>query len=119
MGDHTGNFYQRSMTDIELGIIHDGASIGASMKYEGKLDERELCYIQVAVLYTSSSGERRVRVLNMSMGVTGLIGNVFRFADLDAAVTLYAKEGEFIYPSRTELKKLTICSGFSHAQQIS
>lgn len=83
------------MTDLEFGTINDGASIGAVIKHEGKLDEKQLCYVQVAVLYTSSSGERRVRVLNMSMGVTGLIGNVFRFADLDAAITLYTKEGKF------------------------
>lgn len=94
VSDHYGNFYQRSLTDLEFGQLSDGSAIAATMKYEGKLDERELCFVQVAVLYTSSTGERRVRTLNMSMGVTGLIGNVFRFADLDAAVTLYAKEGE-------------------------
>lgn len=94
VGEHYGNFYQRSLTDLEFGIIGDSASVGAILKYEGKLDERELCYTQVAVLYTSGSGERRVRILNMSMGTTGIIGNVFRFADLDAAVTLYAKEGK-------------------------
>jgi protein transport protein SEC24 len=93
VGDHYGNFYQRSLTDLEFGTMHEGAAVGAVIRHEGKLDERELSYIQVAVLYTSASGERRVRVLNMSMGVTGLIGNVYRFADLDAAVTLYAKEG--------------------------
>lgn len=94
IGDHYGNFYQRSLTDLEFGIIDDGAAVGAVIKYEGKLDEKQLCYLQVAVLHTSSSGERRVRVLNMSMGVTSLIGNVFRFADLDAAITLYTKEGK-------------------------
>jgi protein transport protein SEC24 len=97
VGEHFGNFYQRSLTDLEFGTIGDSAAIGAVLKYEGKLDERELSYTQVAVLYTSGNGDRRVRVLNMSMGTTGIIGNVFRFADLDAAVTLYAKEGESLF----------------------
>lgn len=98
VGEHYGNFHQRSLTDLEFGTIGESAAIGAVIKYEGKLDEKDLCYVQVAVLYTSSGGERRVRVLNTSMGVTGLVGNVFRFSDLDASVTLYAKEGKHRSP---------------------
>ncbi|KAI9633449.1 uncharacterized protein MKK02DRAFT_38103 [Dioszegia hungarica] len=100
VGEHYGDFHQRSLTDLEFGTIGESAAIGAVIKYEGKLDEKDLCYVQVAVLYTSIGGERRVRVLNTSMGVTGLVGNVFRFSDLDASVTLYAKEAVSLMPSK-------------------
>lgn len=95
VSDHLGNFYQRSLTDLEFGTLDDAKSFAAVLKHEGaRLDEKTPAYVQVAVLYTSSDGHRRVRCLNMSFTTTSLIGNVFRFADLDAAVTVFTKEGK-------------------------
>ena len=94
VAEHIGNFYQRSLTDLEVGTIDAAKTIAAVLRHEARLDDRAPAYVQIAVLYTSSSGERRVRCLNMSFTVTSLIGNVFRFADLDGAVALFMKEGE-------------------------
>lgn len=91
---HIGNFYQRNLTDLEFGTIDDSKAFAAVIKHEGRLDDRQPSFFQVAVLYTSSNGQRRVRCLNLSVGSTSLIGNVFRFADLDASVTVFLKEGE-------------------------
>jgi len=66
------------------------------MKFESngnKLDDRVPAFVQVAVLHTTAQGERRVRLLNMTLGVSSMIGNIFRFADLDAAVTVFIKGG--------------------------
>ena len=94
VSDHIGNYYQRSMTDLEFGTIDESKAFAAVVKHEGaRLDEKQPAFVQVAALYTSSSGERRVRCLNMSFALTSLIGNVFRFADLDAAVTVFVKDG--------------------------
>lgn len=92
--DHIGNFYQRSLTDLEFGTLDDAKGFAAVLKHEARLDERQPAFVQVAVLYTSADGERRVRCLNMSFTTTSLIGNVFRFADLDAAVSVFMKDGE-------------------------
>lgn len=94
VSDHIGNFYQRSLTDLEFGTIDDEKSFAAVLRHESaRLDDRQPAYVQVAVLYTSSTGERRVRCLNLSCGATSLIGNVFRFADLDASVAVFIKDG--------------------------
>ena len=96
VSEHIGNFLQRSLTDLEFGILDDAKAFAAVLKHEGpRLDERLPVYIQVAALYTTQSGERRVRCLNISLAVTSLIGNVFRFADLDASVTVFMKDGKF------------------------
>jgi protein transport protein SEC24 len=36
--------------------------------------------------------------LNLSFGATSMIGNVFRFADLDASVAVFMKDGECYMP---------------------
>lgn len=98
VADHIGHFYQRSLTDLEFGTIDDEKAFAAILKHEStRLDDRQPAYIQVAVLYTSSTGERRVRCLNLSFGATSIIGNVFRFADLDASVAVFMKDGESEY----------------------
>jgi protein transport protein SEC24 len=95
VSEHTGAFYQRSLTDLEIGTLDESKAFTATIKHEGhKLDERQMAYVQVATLYTSASGERRVRVLNASYSISGLIGNVFRYADFDASVVMLYKEGE-------------------------
>jgi protein transport protein SEC24 len=95
VSDHIGNFYQRNLTDLEFGTIDDAKAFAAVLRHEGqRLDERQPVYVQVAILYTSSDGHRRVRCLNMSLTTTSLIGNVFRFADIDAAVTVFMKDGK-------------------------
>ena len=68
-------------------------SFGATLKYDNKLEDKQMSYVQVAVLYTSAGGERRVRVLNLNLPVTNHIGNVFRFADFDTSVVRLLKEG--------------------------
>jgi protein transport protein SEC24 len=97
--DHIGNFYQRSLTDLEFGTLDDSKSFAAVLKHESgqRLNDQKPSFVQVAVLHTSENGERRVRCLNMSFTTTSLIGNVFRFADLDASVTLFLKDGEYDY----------------------
>ncbi|ORX40834.1 hypothetical protein BD324DRAFT_678254 [Kockovaella imperatae] len=101
VADHIGNHYQRSMTDLEYGLIDESKAFAAALKHEGqRLDDRQPAFVQVAVLYTSSSGERRVRCLNLSLTTTSLIGNVFRFADLDAAVTLFVKDAVSQMPQK-------------------
>lgn len=44
------------------------------------------------MLYTSAAGQRRVRVHNLSVPVTSLLANVFRFADMDTTITYIAKD---------------------------
>jgi len=83
------------LTDLEFGTLDTFQSFAATLKYDNKLEDKQVSYVQVAVLYTSAGGERRVRVLNLNLPVTNHIGNVFRFADFDTSVVLLLKEGRF------------------------
>ncbi|CAG8583784.1 1871_t:CDS:10 [Diversispora eburnea] len=90
--DHFGNFNMRNTTDLELAGIDSDKAFGALLKYDGKLDEKTDAYIQCALLYTTSSGQRRVRTHNLSVTVTQLLGNVFRHAEMDTTVNFLAKQ---------------------------
>ncbi|CAG8723248.1 20660_t:CDS:10, partial [Dentiscutata erythropus] len=92
VADHFGNFNMRNATDIELAGIDSDKAFGALLKYDGKLDEKTDAYIQCALLYTTSTGQRRVRTHNLSVTVTQLLGNVFRHAEMDTTVNFLAKQ---------------------------
>lgn len=46
--------------------------------------------------YTSSGGDRRIRVLNAALPVTNQLIDVFNYADEDAATNLLGKMGTFL-----------------------
>ena len=89
--DHFGNFYMRNSTDLELASIDADKAIVAAFKHEGKLNEKTEAHFQSAILYTSADGERRVRCSNIAVPVTSLLGNVFRYADLDSTMAYLIK----------------------------
>ena len=94
ISDHFGNFFQRNVTDLEMGMVDADKAVAALVKHDAKLDEKLPAYFQCAVLYTSATGQRRVRCHNLAVGVSSKLGDVFRAADMDATIALVAKEGE-------------------------
>ena len=62
--------------------------------------------MQSAILYTTVTGERRVRVHTISLPTTTALATVFRGADLDAQFSFLLKHGERLLLSRPSLKRL-------------
>ncbi|UZJ54787.1 hypothetical protein CBS101457_004107 [Exobasidium rhododendri] len=99
--DHFGNFFMRNTTDLELASIDADKAIVAAFKHEGKLDEKTEAHFQSAILYTSADGERRVRCSNIAVPITSLLGNVFRYADLDSTMTYLTKSSVTLAQTKT------------------
>jgi protein transport protein SEC24 len=89
--DHFGNFHTRDGVDLEIAGIDADKAIAVALKHDGKLDEKSESAIQVALLYTTACGSRRIRVMTTSLPNTSQLGNVFRFAELDTTVNFLAK----------------------------
>lgn len=89
-----GNFLQHNFgADLEFGVIDADKAFGVMFSYDGKLDSKLDAHFQCALLYTTSSGQRRVRCTNTVASVSEVIMEGLRFVDQDAVVSLIAKEG--------------------------
>ena len=99
ISNHYGNFHKRSPTDLDFGIFDADKAISVELEHTGTLDPRGYAHIQCALLYTTVSGKRRVRVCNLAMVIVQLAQNVFQYADMEALVCHLAREGGFWYSS--------------------
>lgn len=71
-------------------------SIAVEIKHEDKLPEEEGVFIQVALLYTACSGQRRVRILNLALKCCSQMADLFRNCELDTIVNFWAKAGTYV-----------------------
>ncbi|KAF9788107.1 hypothetical protein BJ322DRAFT_605700 [Thelephora terrestris] len=92
VSEQYGNFYRRSKTDLEFGVLDADKSITVLFGHTSTLDERQYAHIQSAVLYTTATGQRRVRTCNMALPVVSLAMNVFRYVDADAAIAYWFRK---------------------------
>lgn len=90
--DYYGNFYRRSPGEMDLPSIDSDKTFGIRMEHEGVLDVKTDSCIQVALLYTSADGYRKIRIHNLTVPVTTGMTNVFRYSDLDAIMNLSLRQ---------------------------
>ncbi|OBZ67298.1 Uncharacterized protein C4.03c [Grifola frondosa] len=95
-----GNFYEGTASDLEFGSLDADKAISIVLEHTRSLDDRQLAFIQSAVLYTTVSGQRRVRTCNLALQVVSLAGNVFRFADMDTVVCHMVRDAMSKLPSQ-------------------
>lgn len=67
------------------------------MKHDDKLAEEEGVFIQVALLYTSCGGVRRLRIINQSLGTSADLANLYRSCELDAIMNFFAKQSKIFF----------------------
>lgn len=95
-GLQVNNYYGPFATTSGVGapnipIVTGDTSIVADFKYDSKLDTKKDAHFQAALLYTSNSGVRKVRVVNSILSITQRINDVFDFADQDAILKALIK----------------------------
>merc|ERR1719385_346914 len=90
--DFFGAFYMGNTTDMELASLNSDMALACEIKHDDKLTDEDGVYIQAALLYTSCSGQRRLRICNMSLNVCDNMGELYRNCDLDTVVNFLAKQ---------------------------
>jgi protein transport protein SEC24 len=93
VASYHGSFLQHSFgADLEIGAIDADKAMGVIFSYDGKLDSKLDAHFQAALLYTSATGQRRVRCINVVAGVSEGAIETMRTVDQDAVVNIIAKE---------------------------
>ncbi|CAF4825036.1 unnamed protein product, partial [Rotaria sp. Silwood2] len=86
-----GNGFVRSVDLLVLPNINPDAAYGMQVSIDDSLAQYKTVAFQVALLYTSSKGERRIRVHTLSLPVSANLTDIFANADQEAVVSLVAK----------------------------
>ncbi|KAG9326896.1 hypothetical protein KVV02_001420 [Mortierella alpina] len=84
-----GNFFVRSTDLLSLPNVPRDQSYSIEVSYDDNLTIPIVCF-QTALLHTSSSGERRIRVLTLAVPVTTSLSELYMSADQVAISTLLA-----------------------------
>jgi protein transport protein SEC24 len=92
VAEYYGNFFNRRPHEMELPSIDCEKAFGIRVEHEGKLEDKSEACFQVALLYTTKGGERRIRVHTIAAPVTSVMANIFRYSDLDTIVNLSMKQ---------------------------
>ncbi|XP_052035211.1 protein transport protein Sec24B isoform X2 [Apodemus sylvaticus] len=85
-----GNFFVRSTDLLSLANINPDAGFAVQLSIEESLTDTSLVCFQTALLYTSSKGERRIRVHTLCLPVVNSLADVYAGVDVQAAVCLLA-----------------------------
>nr|XP_044999506.1 protein transport protein Sec24B isoform X2 [Jaculus jaculus] len=85
-----GNFFVRSTDLLSLANINPDAGFAVQLSIEESLTDTSLVCFQTALLYTSSKGERRIRVHTLCLPVVSSLADVYAGVDVQASVCLLA-----------------------------
>ncbi|XP_018425462.1 PREDICTED: protein transport protein Sec24A isoform X1 [Nanorana parkeri] len=85
-----GNFFVRSTDLLSLPNVNPDAGYAVQMSVEENLTDTPLVSFQSALLYTSSKGERRIRVHTMCLPIVSALSDVYAGADVQAVIGLLA-----------------------------
>nr|CAD7393436.1 unnamed protein product [Timema cristinae] len=94
--DFYGHFFMSNTTDMELGTIDCDKGVALEIKHDDKLTEEDGVYVQVALLYTSCGGQRRLRVINLGLKTCSQMADLYRSCDLDTVVNFFSKQENLV-----------------------
>ncbi|KAE8675234.1 Protein transport protein Sec24-like [Hibiscus syriacus] len=86
-----GNFMLRSTDLLALPAVDCDKAYAMQLSLEETLLTTQTVYFQVALLYTASCGERRIRVHTAAAPVVTDLGEMYRQADTGAIVSLFSR----------------------------
>lgn len=80
----------RNASDVELAVVDNRTSVAMLLSYDDKISTPNAS-IQVALLYTTMFGERRIRVHNLLLRTCSTVADTFRGSELDPVINVLLK----------------------------
>ncbi|XP_041124155.1 protein transport protein Sec24C-like isoform X5 [Polyodon spathula] len=113
--DFFGAFYMSNTTDVELAGLDCDKAVTVEFRHDDKLSEESGALMQCAVLYTSCSGQRRLRVHNLSVNCCTQLADLYRNCDTDTLINFFAKYAcRSILSSPTKTVRDTLINQSAH-----
>lgn len=88
---HHGNLFVRSTDLLALPSVDADKAFAVQLKIDAQAAKSRSLALQAALLYTTTSGRRRIRVLTVCLPVVTTLSELFRHANLSALVNLMTK----------------------------
>ncbi|NXT28453.1 SC24D protein, partial [Syrrhaptes paradoxus] len=89
--DFFGAIYMNNTTDVEMAAVDCDKAVTVEFKHDDKLNEDSGALIQCAVLYTSISGQRRLRIHNIGLNCSSQLADIYKTCETDALINFFAK----------------------------
>nr|CAB3265936.1 protein transport protein Sec24C [Phallusia mammillata] len=87
-----GSLYMSNTTDVELAAIDCDKSITIELKHDDKINEEFGAYLQIALLYTSVGGHRKLRLHNLNLSVCTQLSDMYRSCETDVLMNTLVKK---------------------------
>lgn len=85
-----GNFFVRSTDLLSLPNVSPDSALGVQIKLDETITSSHVCF-QAALLYTSTKGDRRIRVHTLSLPVLTNTTQVYSTVDINTTISLLSK----------------------------
>ncbi|KAJ8250554.1 hypothetical protein COCON_G00224760 [Conger conger] len=89
--DFFGSFYMSNTTDVELAGLDCDKTVTVEFRHDDKLSEETGALMQCAVLYTSCTGQRRLRVHNLAVNCCTQLADLYRNCETDTLINFFTK----------------------------
>lgn len=86
-----GNFFVRSTDLLSLPNVSPDAGFGMQLTIDESLSDLQQVCFQAALLYTSSKGERRIRVHTLALPIANTLPDILHSADQQCIIGLLSK----------------------------
>ncbi|KAL3938641.1 MAG: hypothetical protein SGARI_001666, partial [Bacillariaceae sp.] len=87
-----GNFFIRGTDLMALPNVNSESIFGFDLAHDDQNIQSNYVTVQAALLYTSSHGQRRIRVMTQAIPVTNLTSELITEVDVDASCNLLCKQ---------------------------
>ncbi|XP_061769503.1 protein transport protein Sec24D [Nerophis ophidion] len=89
--DFFGAIHMNNTTDVEMAAVDCDKAVAVEFKHDDALNEETGALIQCALLYTTISGQRRLRILNLSLRCSSNLSELYKSSETDSLINFFAK----------------------------
>ncbi|XP_071751437.1 protein transport protein Sec24D [Centroberyx gerrardi] len=89
--DFFGAIHMNNTTDVEMAAMDCDKAVTVEFKHDDTLSEEAGALIQCALLYTSISGQRRLRIHNLSLNCSSQLSELYKSCETDSLINFFAK----------------------------